>query len=118
MPGHGRDWRSLSEITMADFASTITGILDVQSDPLVLVVHSRNGIVAAQAAEDRPDKIRMLVFSLAATGAGPRYTGNRPRERRILLKNITVVPAIRSPWMPAPIVAQGSERPVPSRSCS
>ena len=62
MPGHGRDWRPPGELTMQDFVDTITRILDAAADPVILVVHSRNGIVAAQAAEARPEKIRKLVY--------------------------------------------------------
>jgi pimeloyl-ACP methyl ester carboxylesterase len=45
----------------ADYVNTITQILDAAVDPVVLVVHSRNGIVATQATEERPEKIRTLV---------------------------------------------------------
>jgi pimeloyl-ACP methyl ester carboxylesterase len=65
LPGHGRDWTPPGQLTMQDFVDTITRILDAQPDPVVLVVHSRNGIVATQAAEARPDKIRTLVYLAA-----------------------------------------------------
>jgi pimeloyl-ACP methyl ester carboxylesterase len=65
MPGHGRDWTSPGQVTMQDYVSTITKILDAAAEPVVLVVHSRNGIVATQAAEARPEKIRMLVYLAA-----------------------------------------------------
>lgn len=62
MPGHGRDWRPPGEVTTQDYVETITRILDAAAEPVALVVHSRNGIVAAQAAEGRPEKVRMLAF--------------------------------------------------------
>ena len=62
MPGHGRDWRAPSSVTVRDDIDTILGILDAASEPVVLVVHSRNGVVVAQAAEARPRKIRSIVF--------------------------------------------------------
>ena len=62
MPGHGRDWRPPGEVTTQDYVETITRILDAAAEPVALVVHSRNGIVAAQAAEARPEKVRMLAF--------------------------------------------------------
>lgn len=65
MPGHGRDWRPPGELTMQDFVDTITQSIDAAEEPVVLVVHSRNGIVATQAAEERPDKIRTLVYLAA-----------------------------------------------------
>lgn len=65
MPGHGRDWRSPGQITMRDFVDTITRILDQQDEPVVLVAHSRGGLQITQAAEERPDKIRTLVYLAA-----------------------------------------------------
>ena len=62
MPSHGRDRTPHAQATMQDFVNTITRILDAEAEPVVLVVHSRNGIVAAQAAEARPEKIRKLVY--------------------------------------------------------
>jgi pimeloyl-ACP methyl ester carboxylesterase len=62
MPSHGRDWTSPGQVTMQDYVDTITRILDAAPEPVVLVVHSRNGIAVAQAAEARPEKIRMLVY--------------------------------------------------------
>ncbi len=62
MPGHGRDWRARREVTVHDDVDTILRILDKAPEPVVLVVHSRNGMVVAQAAEKRPEKIRSIVF--------------------------------------------------------
>ena len=53
MPGHGRDWRPPGELTMQDFVDTITQAIDAANEPVVLVVHSRNGIVATQATVTR-----------------------------------------------------------------
>lgn len=62
MPSHGRDWTPPGQVTMQDYVDTITRILDAVTEPVVLVVHSRNGIVAALAAEARPEKLRTLVY--------------------------------------------------------
>lgn len=56
MPGHGRDWTPPGQVTMRDYVDTITGTLDAEEEPVTLVAHSRNGIVASQAAEERPGK--------------------------------------------------------------
>jgi pimeloyl-ACP methyl ester carboxylesterase len=47
---------------MQDFVDTITRALDQEKEPAVLVAHSRGGLVATQAAEARPEKIRTLVY--------------------------------------------------------
>lgn len=44
------------------YVDTLTDILDAAAESVVLVVHSRNGIVASQAAEARPESIRKLVY--------------------------------------------------------
>ncbi len=62
MPGRGRDWTTPGQVTMQDYVNTITQILDAATAPVVVIVHSRNGIVVAQAAEARPKKIRKLVY--------------------------------------------------------
>ena len=65
MPSHGRDWRPPGPVTMQDYVDTITKILDQEDEPVVLVAHSRNGVVITQAAEERPEKIRTLVYLAA-----------------------------------------------------
>ena len=62
MPGHGRDWRAPGRITVQDNIDAVLNILDTVSEPVVLVVHSRNGMIVAQVAEARPEKIRSIVF--------------------------------------------------------
>jgi pimeloyl-ACP methyl ester carboxylesterase len=61
MPGHGRDWRPPGPITMRDYVNTITAVLDRACEPVVLVAHSRGGL----AAEERPKKIRTLIYLAA-----------------------------------------------------
>ena len=58
-------------------------LIDAAAEPAVLVVHSRNGIVAAQAAEARPDRIRKLVY-LAIQNAVPRWTRTRGWTKALL----------------------------------
>ena len=65
MPGHGRDWRAPGPITMRDYVDTITKVLDQEDQPVVLVAHSRGGLQTTQAAEERPEKIRTLVYLAA-----------------------------------------------------
>lgn len=62
MPGHGRDRLPPGVVTAQDNIDTILRILDATPEPVVLVVHSRNGMIAAQAAEARPEKLEAVVF--------------------------------------------------------
>ena len=50
---------------MQDFVETITRAIDSAQEPVVLIVHSRSGIVATQAAEERPDRIRTIAYLAA-----------------------------------------------------
>jgi len=58
----GSDSTPADQVTLASWARFVAGILERQSDPVVLVGHSRGGIVVSQAAELVPDHIRQLVY--------------------------------------------------------
>jgi len=65
LPGHGRDWTAAREISMQSYVDSVCKILDAQPEPVILVGHSRGGIVISQTAEHRPEKIRTLVYLAA-----------------------------------------------------
>jgi pimeloyl-ACP methyl ester carboxylesterase len=50
---------------MDDYVAVLTDILDQQSEPVVLVGHSFNGITISRVAELRPEKISSLVYLTA-----------------------------------------------------
>lgn len=50
------------QLNLAAYVRRVTDALDAQSGPVMLVGHSSGGIHASQAAEERPEKVRMLVF--------------------------------------------------------
>lgn len=50
---------------MQSYVESVCEILDAQPEPVILVGHSRGGIVISQAAEQRPEKIRTLVYLAA-----------------------------------------------------
>jgi pimeloyl-ACP methyl ester carboxylesterase len=62
LPGHGGDDTPVSEVTLAAYAERVAAVLDEQPEPVVLVGHSMGGIVISEAAERRPEKIRLLVY--------------------------------------------------------
>lgn len=63
LPGHGREWRTFrGRITLGAMVKTVTDILDRLSQKAIVVVHSRSGIVASQAAELRPEKIECIAY--------------------------------------------------------
>jgi pimeloyl-ACP methyl ester carboxylesterase len=65
LPGHGSDKTSVHSITLDSYVETICNILDTQTEPVVLVGHSRGGIVIGQTAEARPNRINCLVYLAA-----------------------------------------------------
>lgn len=65
LPGHGRDPTPAPRVTLASCVARVLEIVDASPGAVVLVAHSRNGIVISQAAERRPDKIRGLVYLAA-----------------------------------------------------
>jgi pimeloyl-ACP methyl ester carboxylesterase len=61
----GRDRTPVGSVTLADWADQIAALIDAQPEPVVLVGHSRGGIVISEAAERRPTRIRVLVYVAA-----------------------------------------------------
>lgn len=62
LPGHTEDGVPPSEVSLAGYAEHVAGVLDEQDEPAVLVGHSMGGIVISEAAERRPDAVRLLVY--------------------------------------------------------
>jgi pimeloyl-ACP methyl ester carboxylesterase len=65
LPGHGRDWTAARDVSLHSYVESVCKILDAQPEPVILVGHSRGGIVISQTAEHRPEKIRTLVYLAA-----------------------------------------------------
>lgn len=65
LPGHGGDRTPIGEVTLQAYADRVCGVLDAQSEPVILVGHSMGGVVITQAAEYRPEKIDTLVYLTA-----------------------------------------------------
>lgn len=65
LPGHGRDRTAARDVSMQSYVDSVCSFLDAQPEPVILVGHSRGGIVISQTAECRPDKVRSLVYLAA-----------------------------------------------------
>lgn len=80
--GMGEDHTPLAEVTLARWADQIAELIRDQSNQVILVGHSRGGIVISETAERVPERIRSLVYvaafllpdgdSLLAAGARAR----------------------------------------------
>jgi pimeloyl-ACP methyl ester carboxylesterase len=65
LPGMGRDRTPIQEVKMATTVQKIVDLLDSIPEKVILVGHSKNGVLISQAAEYRPDKIEKLVYLAA-----------------------------------------------------
>ena len=65
LPSHGEDKTPVEQVTLARYAQRVAETLDQCSEPAVLAGHSMGGIVISQAAEQRPERVRALVYVCA-----------------------------------------------------
>ena len=65
LPGMGRDKTPMSQVKMSTTVEKICQLIDSLPGKVILVGHSKNGIMISQAAEYRPDKIEKLVYLAA-----------------------------------------------------
>ena len=65
LPSLGRDRTPLSQVSLDIWAAHICHFVDTASEPVVLVGHSRAGIIISEVAERRPEKIAVLVYLAA-----------------------------------------------------
>ena len=76
LPGQGDDQTPLSEVGLDSYCQRVIEVLDRQAEPVLLVGHSLGGISISQAAERRPDKVKMLVYVAAFLlphGSSPKH---------------------------------------------
>ncbi len=65
LPGMGRDKTPISEVRFKTTVEKICSLIDTIKGKVILVGHSKNGIIISQAAEYRPGKIEKLVYLAA-----------------------------------------------------
>ena len=65
LPGMGRDKTPIGEVKMKTTVEKLCTLMDSIPGKVILVGHSKNGIMISQAAEYRPDKIERLVYLAA-----------------------------------------------------
>ncbi len=65
LPGMGRDKTPIQEVKFENTVEKICRLIDSIPGKVILVGHSKNGIMISQAAEYRPHKIEKLVYLAA-----------------------------------------------------
>jgi pimeloyl-ACP methyl ester carboxylesterase len=65
LPGMGKDKTPVQDVKMQNTVQAICDLLDTIEGKVILVGHSKNGIMISQVAEYRPDKIEKLIYLAA-----------------------------------------------------
>jgi pimeloyl-ACP methyl ester carboxylesterase len=89
LPSLGRDTTPISEVSLAMWRDHVVNIIDAQSDRVVLVGHSRAGVVISEVAEQRPERIESLVFVAAflPTNGSSVFDLSAAGEETVLTRN-------------------------------
>jgi pimeloyl-ACP methyl ester carboxylesterase len=115
VPGHGRDETPPRKVTLNRCVDALGDAIRHLDDKVVLVAHSRNGIVISQAAERFPERIAGLVYlaaylvpngrslmeyalqdseSLVVRNVAPRFTRRQVRRFIALFKRPLLRPVL------------------------
>lgn len=65
LPGMGRDKTPIDEVRFDKTVDILVDLIDTVSGKVVLVGHSKNGVLISQVAEYRPEKIEKLIYLAA-----------------------------------------------------
>lgn len=65
LPALGRDRTPVNRVSLATWRKFICRLLDDAPEPVMLVGHSRGGIVLSEVAEHCPERVRALVYVCA-----------------------------------------------------
>lgn len=65
LPGMGRDKTPIQEVSLEKSVTRICNLIDHIDRQVILVGHSKNGIVISQVAEYRPSRIEKLIYLAA-----------------------------------------------------
>jgi pimeloyl-ACP methyl ester carboxylesterase len=65
LPGMGRDKTPIHEVTMELIMERLCNVIDNIEGKVILLGHSKNGIVISQLAEYRPEKVEKLIYLAA-----------------------------------------------------
>ena len=67
----GADRTPLAEDVLGQWTDAVVALIHVQTEPVVIVGHSRGGLIASTVAERVPDRVRLIVFLCAMMIASP-----------------------------------------------
>jgi pimeloyl-ACP methyl ester carboxylesterase len=98
LPGMGRDKTPIQEVTLQKSVDHICHLIDNIEGQVILVGHSKNGVVISQAAEYRPHKIEKLIYLAAylIPNGKTQLEYSRQDEGGVLKPYVTQHPATAS----------------------
>jgi len=62
LPATGSDFTDPAEVTLESWARVVADAVGAEPEPVILVGHSRGGVVISRAAELLPERVRRLVY--------------------------------------------------------
>lgn len=65
LPAHGQDTTPISAVTLESYVDAVCKVLEKYDEPVVLIGHSRAGIIISSVAERMPEKIDQLIYLCA-----------------------------------------------------
>ena len=65
LPSLGADKTPVEAVTLGSWTQTVVDTIDAADEPVILVGHSRGGILISEAAQARPERVRTLVYLCA-----------------------------------------------------
>ena len=113
LPGLGEDRTPIPKVSLQSYADRISQVLDAEPEPVVLVGHSSGGMIISQAAEQRPDKVKLLVYLAAILSQPTGYflllTCARAAEHGCLAGSMMLLPRESKALCSAASKRSGSE---------
>jgi pimeloyl-ACP methyl ester carboxylesterase len=65
LPALGADKTAIADVTLQGWTDALLSAIDAADEPVILVGHSRGGILISEAAQARPNRVRTLVYLCA-----------------------------------------------------
>lgn len=109
LPGMGRDKTPVENVRFEATVQMLCDLIDAVPGKVILVGHSKNGVLISQVAEYRPDKIEKLVYLAAVLAKSGRSAVDyfKLDEGEILGPHITYHPETNSSTLAPQIYKEG-----------
>jgi len=109
LPGMGRDKTPIKEVKFEDTVQKICDLIDSIDEKVILVGHSKNGILVSQVAEYRPDRIEKSIYLAAVLVSNGKSAIDyfKLDKEEILGPHITYDPATNSSSLDSAIFKEG-----------